>query len=337
MRLAVRACGSGGFGQNRWERMATLYVATGDAVARIEGDDGLAVLALEGSGAQCLAADTASPETLFAGCRGRGVWRSRDSGRSWEDCRLPAPDVFSVAVSPVDGAVYAGTEPSMLFVSRDGGETWRELEALRSIPSAPTWSFPPRPWTSHVRWIAPSPHDAGVLLAGIELGGVMRTADGGLTWEDHRPGAKRDAHALGWHPSVPGRAYESAGDGSAWSFDGGETWWATDEGRDRHYAWALAVDPDEPDLWYVSAAPGPFHAHTDRPAQAYLYRWRGRGPWEPVAGPLDAMPYALAAVPGGLYAALRDGRLWLSENAGDTWRELPGDPLPAAVALAVVA
>ena len=130
---------------------------------------------------------------------------------------FPQPDVFSVAVGPVDGALYAGCEPSMLFVSRDRGERWAELASLREIPSAPTWSFPPRPWTSHVRWIAPSPHDAALLLVGIELGGVMRSEDGGETWSDHRPGAQLDCHSLAWHPTAarpglrggrPGRSLE---------------------------------------------------------------------------------------------------------------------------------
>src|SRR5919197_517626 len=105
----------------------------------------------------------------------------------------------------------------MLFRSRDSGETWVELEALRRLPSAPTWSFPPRPWTSHVRWVAPCPHDPGLLLVGIELGGLMRSEDGGRTWSDHRPGAQRDVHALAWHPSAPGRAYEAGGGGAAFA------------------------------------------------------------------------------------------------------------------------
>jgi photosystem II stability/assembly factor-like uncharacterized protein len=224
----------------------------------------------------------------------------------------------------------------MLFVSRDEGWSWRELEMLRAIPSAPTWRFPPRPWTSHVRWIAPSPHDAGLLLVGIELGGVMRSEDGGETWADHRPGAKLDAHALAWHSEVPGRAYEAAGDGSAWSFDGGNNWTATDEGRDRNYVWALAVDPVDPDTWFVSAAPGPFHAHGDRPAEAELYRWRGGGPWYALTPRSDVMPYALAAANGGLFAAYRNGRIAVSSDAGDTWRslELSGDRIPAILAIA---
>ena len=77
-------------------------------------------------------------------------------------------------------------------------------------------------------------------------------------------GAQRDVHCLAWHPRVAGRAYEAGGGGSAFSVDGGETWTPADEGRDRNYTWALAVDPDDPDLWYVSASTGPFAAHGAR-------------------------------------------------------------------------
>jgi photosystem II stability/assembly factor-like uncharacterized protein len=321
--------------------VARLFTATGDAIARLEEEpDGWrATVRREGTGAQCLALDPNDANVVYAGSRGAGLWKSEDAGERWADLSLPQADVFSVAVSAADGTVYAGCEPSMLFASRDGGRSWRELETLRSLPSAPTWSFPPRPWTSHVRWIAPSPHEASLLLVGIELGGLMRSEDAGETWEDHRPGAQRDVHALAWHPRAPGRAYEAAGGGTAWSSDGGETWDPADEGRDRHYTWALAVDPEDPDCWYVSASPGPMQAHRAGSAQALLYRWRGQGPWETLDGglsqPLDAMPYALAWADGRLFAGLADGTLYASSDAGDTWEKqaLRGDPLPRILAL----
>ena len=313
-----------------------LLAATGDAIVRIQPaqEAGRAETLLDEPGLQCLAADG---DRIVAGSRGRGVWLSEDGGASWQDARLPQPDVFSVAVSPADGAVYAGCEPSMLF--RLGGGGWEELAALRELPSAPTWSFPPRPWTSHVRWIAPSPHEASLLLVGIELGGLMRSEDGGATWEDHRPGAQPDVHSLAWHPREPARAYEAGGGGSAWSFDAGRTWQRADEGRDRHYTWAVTPDPDDPDCWYVSASPGPFNAHRAGRAEAYVYRWRGEGPWEQLDGglpqPLDAMPYALVAAGGDLYAGLSDGRIYRSGDGGDSWEqlELTGDAVPRIVAL----
>jgi hypothetical protein len=322
--------------------MARLFAATEDAIVRLdETDDGwVATRSLEGSGAQCLAVVPGTPDTVYAGLREGGVRRSDDGGATWVDCRLPEPGVFSLAVSAADGRVYAGTEPSRLFESNDAGTTWEALDALLELPSRPTWSFPPRPWTSHVRWIAPSPHDENLLLAGIELGGLMRSADGGRSWEDHRPGAQRDVHCLAWHPRVAGRAYEAGGGGSAFSVDGGETWTPADEGRDRNYAWALAVDPDDPDLWYVSASTGPFAAHGRGEPHAHLYRRRADGPWETLGGglpePLPAMPYALLATDGRLFAGLADGQLWESRDRGDTWAAcaVVGAELGAVVALA---
>jgi photosystem II stability/assembly factor-like uncharacterized protein len=311
-----------------------LFVATGDAVARVA--DGRANIVLEQPGAQCVTVGARNPARVLVGCREGGLFESEDSGEGWADAGLPATDVFSVAYSAADGVAYAGCEPSALWVRRNG--QWEELSALRELPSAPTWSFPPRPWTSHVRWIAPSPHEASLIIVGIELGGLMRSDDGGETWEDHRPGAQRDVHSLAWHLTDPGRAYETAGGGCAWSRDNGETWEPADEGRDRHYTWALAVDPGDPDCWFVSAAPGPFEAHGTRPARAGLYRWRGEGPWEELdlglPRPLEAMPYALVATDDGLVAALRDGRLFASDDQGESWRPVEAEGLTKVVAMA---
>src|SRR5207248_1424966 len=141
-------------------------------------------------------------------------------------------------------------------------------------------------WTSHVRWIAPSPHDGDLLLVGIELGGLMRSSDGGASWQDHRPGAQPDVHSLAWHPRAPGRAYEAGGGGTASSVDAGETWRPADDGRDRNYAWSVAVDPHDPDLWFVSASTGPFAAHGRGDPQARIYCRRGDDPWETLAGGL---------------------------------------------------
>jgi len=320
-----------------------LYAATGDGLARLDESRGgwTAELSLEGMGAQCIALDPRDADTLYAGLRGGGVMRTTDGARTWADCGLPVDDVFSVSVGPVDGAVYAGTEPSALYRSDDGGGTWRELTAFLELPSRPTWSFPPRPWTSHVRWIAPSPHEAGLLLAGIELGGLMRSTDGGESWQDQRPGSQPDVHSLAWHPRVAGRSYEAGGGGAAWSEDGGDTWRPADDGRDRHYAWSVAVDPSDPGLWYVSASTGPFAAHGSGDPRAYVYR-RENGGWTALAGglpdPLPAMPYALVAAEGRLFAGLANGQLWESGDRGDSWRqlELREAPLARLVALAYV-
>jgi photosystem II stability/assembly factor-like uncharacterized protein len=305
--------------------MDRLYGATGDALVRLDENAGgwSVERFVDGSGAQCLAVDPGDPDTVYAGLREGGVRRTRDGGRTWLDCALPERGVFSLAVSAANGAVYAGTEPSRLFRSDDRGEHWRELKALLELPSRPTWRFPPRPWTSHVRWIAPSPHDPELILVGVELGGLMRSSDGGQSWQDHRPGAQRDVHSLAWHPRVRDRAYEAGGGGAAFSEDAGESWQPADQGRDRHYTWSVAVDPEDAEVWYVSASTGPFAAHGGGDPQARIYRRRGGEPWRALAGglpePLPAMPYALVAGDGRLFAGLADGEIWESRDGGESW------------------
>src|SRR5690606_35996757 len=113
---------------------------------------------------------------------------------------------------------------SAIYRSEDDGATWTALPALQRLPSQPTWSFPPRPWTSHVRWMAAHPTNPDILYAGIELGGVMITRDAGETWEDRKPGSYHDCHALATHPLAPDRVYEAVGEGVAWSDNAGLTW-----------------------------------------------------------------------------------------------------------------
>jgi photosystem II stability/assembly factor-like uncharacterized protein len=231
----------------------------------------------------------------------------------------------------VDGSVSAFVG-SNLYTSEDNGRTWQPFPALLDVPSQPTWSFPPRPSTSHVRWITLHPADVATIYVGIELGGVMRTRDGGQTWDDRKPGSQPDPHALATHPGAPDRVYEAAGGGGARSDDAGDTWYPFDAGMDRHYAWGIAVDSADPDLWYVSAAPGPRDAHSaNGSAAAMLYRSRGGSTWEPLgtpggqplSRPNPAMPYALLAprdTPNGLIAGMDRGDLLITTDAGESWR-----------------
>ena len=291
---------------------------------------------LRGIGARCVAGDPHDPDRVYVGTLDNGLYASEDGGGTWrkDEQGLDDQHVLSVAVSPSHqqagiSVVYAGTEPSNLYRSEDGGRRWQRLPALRDLPSEPRWSFPPRPWTHHVRTIALHPTDPDWLAVGIELGGVMRSADAGASWFDHNPQAHSDAHQLLTHPLASERLYEAAGQGIARSDDRGETWVRFENGLDRHYAWAQAVDPADPDLWYVAISRSPFAAHGDGDGQARLWRWRdGRSDridtWGD--GPaLRRMPYALATLrdqPDRLLVALRGGSFLLTDDAGEGWSRL---------------
>ena len=290
---------------------------------------------LQDKSPECVAVDPRHPARLYCGTWGNGLWRSDDAGRAWEPVGPGIADaaITAVAVSPTEGvpglgAVYVGTEPSAVFRSDDGGETWRELSGLRALPSARTWSFPPRPDTHHVRWIEPDPTAPGTVFVAIEAGALIRTLDGGRTWLDRVPGGPYDTHTAATHVLAPGRVYSAAGDGYFESEDAAGSWGRHAEGLRHHYLVGVAADPGDPDTVVVSAADGPWVAYRPQNAEAYVYRKTGRRPFEPA---MQGLPDARGTVasrfttsqdePGVIYAANNHG-LFHSADAGRTWRVL---------------
>ena len=313
----------------------TFISTTGGGLARASkcsGGQWEVQFLLSGQDVQCLATDSLNPNTVYAGTRGRGVLRSDDRGATWRQAGMEGMTIKSLAASPTEpGTVYAGTKPALVFVSRDGGHKWSELSAFRRVKRWFWFSPAEKPFTAYVQAIALSPSDPNVIMAGIEAGAVVRSADGGKSWVGHRRGALRDCHSLTFNARNGNWIYEGGGTGggAAFSRDGGLSWRKHKIGLDRHYGWAVAGDPARPDVWYASLSPGPMKAHTDGKAEAYIFRSREGRPWEKLAGglpqPLENMPYALLTdpdAPGHLYAGLSNGDIWHSTDHGDTWDKL---------------
>ena len=307
---------------------------------------------LSGSSAACVAVDPETATRVYCGTLGRGVWHSDDAGRSWEPAGPGVSHalVTSIAASPTEGGddyavVYAGTEPSALFRSTDGGASWSESSGLRSLPSAPTWSFPPRPETHHVRWIEPDPVATGRLFVAIEAGALLRTPDGGRTWEDRVPGGPYDTHTAATHRLAPDRVYSAAGDGYFESANAGRTWTRRMDGLRHHYLVGVAVDPEEPDTVIVSAAEGPHSAYSPRHAETHIYRRAARGAWRPATEGLPDPEGTTVShfaghpdEPGVLYAANNRG-VYRTADAGRTWAalEIPWPPGALAGGVAAIA
>ncbi len=292
----------------------------------------------------CLAAHPEKPNRAFVGTYGNGLLRTTDGGDTFERAGEGGIDpeedpetaerrgaggvsVMSVAIDPQDPAeVWAGTEPSALFHSADGGESWERVGGVRELPSEPEWAFPPRPYTHHVRWIEVDPHNPDRLHVSIEAGALLRTEDGGATWTERAPGSRRDVHTIATHPDAPGYVRTAAGDGYAESDDAGDSWSHPQEGLEHRYCWSVAVDPGNPEAVLVSSAAGAGRAHGGHGGttpESYLYRKRGSEPWERVSGVPDGEGTLRAVLEAGdeageLYA-LHNGGLYRTGDAGDSW------------------
>jgi photosystem II stability/assembly factor-like uncharacterized protein len=241
---------------------------------------------------------------------------------------ITAVDVGHAEQADGFGVVYAGTEPSAVFRSDTGGDSWVDLAGLRALPSASTWSFPPRPHTHHVRWIEADARIADRVLVAIEAGALVRTFDGGRTWRDRVRRGPYDTHTAVTHPLAPGRIYSAAGDGYFESIDAGDSWRSPADGLKHRYLVGIAVDPGDPDTVLVSATDGPGSAYSPRHAEAYVYRKTELQRWElamsglPEANGTTVSQFAThAGEPGVIYAANNRG-LFMSEDAGRSWESL---------------
>ena len=330
--------------------MTRLLIGLGDGLFGF-GTEARAAPQLLFAGVQptALAVDPAHPARVYCATYTRGLWRSEDAGESWLPIGTPQDmhrrsmpgaigpgETTFVSVAPVPGvdgqhAVWVGTEPSRLYRSTDLGETFELVSAL-ALPSRGTWSFPPRPTTHHVQWIAHG--DGGRVYVAIEAGATLRSLDDGQTFEDRRPDSPLDTHVLLTHPAAPGRLYAALGDallgrGRGRSFaesrDGGERWQYSGCGLEATpYLYSLAINPGDPNDVRVAASPDPYSAHFT--GGASIFRRQGEVWTEDAEGfprGHSLMP-VLAADPGqpGRWFALSNLGLFTKEPGASAWTVL---------------
>jgi photosystem II stability/assembly factor-like uncharacterized protein len=155
-------------------------------------------------------------------------------------------------------------EPAALAISRDGGEIWREATEVAALRDQYKWWLPYSPEAGCVRGFAAHGQR---LYAAVEVGGLLRSDDGGRSWRlakgsDGRPqfGQPKpgfihpDVHSVAVHPTSAERVFAPTGGGFYISEDGGDSWTAA---YGDCYARAVWIDPEEIDHLLLGPAEGP--------------------------------------------------------------------------------
>jgi hypothetical protein len=284
-----------------------------------------------------------------------GVFASDDGGRTWRPGGLEGRAVWQFATGPEPGAVHAGTQPAAVFRSQDHGRTWQELDAFARVPGADRWCVPVTPrQPGRARALVVDRSDPRRLWVGVEVGGVARTADGGVTWTLDLPGGNPDIHVMAAHPARPEVLFATTGygrldgvaemiEGNAGVFrsgDGGATWRYAWQGVTPRYARPMCVDPRPPHGLTVASAPTAFSSVKDAGgAGAMLYRTEDEGATWRSLGDRDHSPSAAnfhglapdPAAPGGVLAGTDAGEVWRVSDRGE-WARLAAG-LPAVLSI----
>jgi len=302
---------------------------------------------------------------------GPSVATSDDLGLTWQepdsapvafpaDTETALKRVWQLTPGPASqpGRVYAGTEPSALFVSDDGGSSFELVRALWDHPHRPNWAGGYGGQAIHT--ILPHPTDHDRVLVAMSTGGVYRTADGGASWTANNQGIKayflpdqypeygQCVHKVATHPERPDQYFAQNHHGVYRSDDGGATWTSIADGLPTDFGFTIVVHPHRPGVVYLF----PIEADAKRfppDLRCRVYRSVDAGvTWAALDDGLPTEPFfptvlrdamcADDAYPAGIYFGTRSGEVYASADEGESWRQVAAHlPDVLCVRAAVVA
>jgi photosystem II stability/assembly factor-like uncharacterized protein len=322
----------------------------------------------------------ADPNRLYAapsgGWFGQVIHRSDDGGETWNTVGndfayqsdttdhlwydgTPRPwefkRIWHLEPSRDDpDTVYAGGEDAALYVTRDGGQKWTELTALREHPSAPGWA--PGAGGLCLHTVILDPVHAGRIFIAISAAGAFRSDDGGASWLPINKGLRSGeipdqdsetghcVHHITQHPSRPDTLFMQKHWDVMRSDDAGANWREVSGNLPTDFGFPIAVNSNEPETIYVvPITSDSLHYPPDGKLRVYRSR-TGGNEWEPLTAGLpqgdcyvnvfrDAMAVDTLD-PCGIYFGTTGGQVYRSADDGDTWAPIVHD-LPAVLSVEV--
>jgi photosystem II stability/assembly factor-like uncharacterized protein len=267
---------------------------------------------------RALAVHPKDPRTIYLGSE-QGLFQTTNGADSWTRVESPLNglQIWSILLLPhAPATILVGTCPSRLFRSEDAGRTWTE-------PSVKMVQGCPRIMHTRVTTLLADPTDRQVVWAGVEIDGLFRSRDAGLTWQPVGSGlSSRDIHALAIVRQ--GRMLAATNNDLNLSTDGGETWLPLHVGQSLPWSYCRTLvqplgRPEEILLGNGDAPPG---------SAGVVARSTDAGQtWQAARMPGKANStiwnFAVhAADPNLIYASSVSGELYRSSDAGASWEKL---------------
>jgi photosystem II stability/assembly factor-like uncharacterized protein len=208
--------------------------------------------------------------------------------------------------------LLVGTSDARLFRLR--AEALEPVAVFDRVEAREKW-YTPWGGPPDSRSMAVDP--AGTIYVNVHVGGIVRSTDGGQTWEPTID-IDSDVHQVIAVDGRPGTVLAATAQGLATSEDSGDTWDSHTDGLHGSYCRAVAVGGQ---TLLVSASEG----HRGRRAALYRRPLESGDPFEKCEQGLPAWfgsnidTHCLAAAESAVAFGTDDGEMYLSEDAGETW------------------
>lgn len=274
-------------------------------------------------------------------------WTQLENGPSYGETR-PLNQMWTFHT--VGSRIWAGVAEAGLFFSDDGGTSWQPVPGLNDHRTRAEWQPGFGGLCAH-RILT----DGDTIWVGISAVGVFRSDDGGETWElknDGVPaaGVPDDAprpevgycvHNLDHDPENPQRIWRQDHMGVFRSENGGDSWERIENGLPAGFGFVMRRDHASGRLFVLPLAADANRVPVEGRFGAYLSEddgdsWEPSGTGWPEAPTFTSVLRGAVAADGNGRVALgtTGGTVWLTEDAGDSWRELsPTFPRIEAVAI----
>lgn len=233
----------------------------------------------------------------------------RYAGGSWCQLSLPGDGRSVWAVAVMDGVILAGTRPLGFLRSEDGGRHWEEIPFRLPAGTA-------EPHTPRITSLLPNLGVTQEVWAGVEVGGVFASGDGGRRWSPVNDGIPSlDIHSLAWSS---GRILLAATPRGVALWRSARWVDGVFEPQD-HYCRALAERPDAPGTVYCGFGDGPPGSRGGVALSVDGGRsWRPC-PFPPDAGSTIWSVSTAADVLGLVVACSIGGKVFVSPDGGSSW------------------